>query len=65
MGELTAADEEVLNAKIYEAMVYKAGTVELSLWSDCCKMDFKKRDPQYGPKFIKRVESIAIILMGL
>ena len=45
MSELTDADEERLNAKVYEAMVYKTGFANFSLWSNCCRHDFKKKDP--------------------
>ena len=45
MGDLTDRDEERLNSKVYEAMVYKTGFANMSLWSDCGKVDFRKKDP--------------------
>ena len=65
MGDLTERDEERLNSKVYEAMVYKTGFANMSLWSDCGKVDFRKKDPQYGIQFLKRLENASIILIGL
>ena len=42
MADLSPKEEERLNAKVYEAMVYRTGQVELCLWCDCCKVDFRK-----------------------
>ena len=65
MQDLTEEQEVELSERVYEAMAYKAGHVNLTIWSECCKMDFRKREPAYVPVFIKRVQITACTLMGV
>ena len=46
-------------------MVYKTGFANFSLWSDCGKVDFRKKDPQYGIQFINKLKNGAIFLMSV
>ena len=65
MQDMSVEQEQTLNRKIYEAMVYKVGSVDMTLWCNCCQVDFKKKDPEFGPTFIKRVQWSSVILMGI